>query len=171
MIKTYPLRLHDNHFKACKEKNMVWFLLSNYTQYNLKPYRQLSAFIWTVIENTHQHRPPWPIPKTPGVKVGNSLCGRQQLFVSKYISKVSNVCGNMEDSGTVQVKLELGGQVWLLVQNKWSSNFYILYDFEFSVHWLVFHWYSEYCYIGVMNKYLSFIHHLKAWWSSFKPFQ
>lgn len=50
-------------------------------------------------------------PETPGVKVGNSLRGSQQLFVSKYISKVGNVCGNMEDSGIGEVKLELGAGV------------------------------------------------------------
>ena len=45
-------------------------------------------------------------PKTPGVKVGSRLRW-QRLFVSKYISKVSDFCGNAHDSGVVQVTLEL----------------------------------------------------------------
>lgn len=52
------------------------------------------------------HTSAWLLPKTPGVKVGNILCW-QQPFVSKYISKVSDFCGNTKDGGIVRVKLEL----------------------------------------------------------------
>lgn len=64
------------------------------------------ACIQTETERTHQRLPPWPSPKTPGVKVGNSLRW-PWLFVSKYISKVSSFCGNREDGKLVRVKLEL----------------------------------------------------------------
>lgn len=78
------------------------------------------------VKNKHRtHTSAWPLPKTPGVKVGNILRW-QQPFVSKYISKVSNFCGNTEDGGIVHVKLELklGGRCGCLHRTNATWTFF-----------------------------------------------
>lgn len=108
--KNYPLRLHYDHFIMQNKKN------------------ECPLSVCACVKNKHRtHTSAWPLPKTPGVKVGNTLRW-QQPFVSKYISKVSNFCGNTEDGGIVHVKLELrlGGRCGCLHRTNATWTFFLL---------------------------------------------
>lgn len=119
-----------------QSKNMVWFLLRKYI-YNTVWMHAKCMHVNSDMQKTHisvDHYDHYQRPQVSGLAIvhAHSSC------LSKYISKVQNVWGIMEDSQIVKVKLELklGGQVWLFGQNKWCSNFDMMDNVEFLVYWL-----------------------------------